>query len=69
MIKFSYIPKNELCIHGDSHSNFGKASVDFTVSSGSSTLPPLNSTGGDDEHVLVLEFADKSRGKKQQSDG
>jgi DEAD/DEAH box helicase domain-containing protein len=68
MIKFSYIPKTELCIHGDPHAGFREAPVDFSVSSGSSTVPRLNPTGEDDEHVLVLDFADNSRGKKQQSD-
>jgi DEAD/DEAH box helicase domain-containing protein len=67
MIKFSYIPKNELYIHGDSHP--GQASVDFAVSRDSLTLPHSSRPGGDDEHVLVLDFADNSRGKKQQSDG
>jgi len=66
MIKFSYIPKNELYV--DSRSSFREASADFTLSSGSSNLPSLNTAGEDEEHVLVLDFADNSRGKKQQSD-
>lgn len=68
MIKFSYIPKNELYIHGNSRSSFREASADFALSSGSSNLPRISATGGDDEHVLVLDFADNSRGRKQQSD-
>ena len=66
MIKFSYIPKHELHINGDHHSSSREAS---TLSMGSPSLPRLNTAGGDDEHVLVLDLAGNSRSKKQQSDG
>jgi hypothetical protein len=69
VIKFSYIHKNELCIHGESHTGSRESSVDFSAASGSSALSRLNSTGENDDHVLVLEFAADLKGKKQRSNG
>lgn len=65
MIKFSYIPQNDLRIHGDSvqsSKSRRELSPDFSISSSSKG-------DHDGDHVLVLEFADNSRGKKAQNTG
>ncbi|KAH7889934.1 DEAD H helicase [Phlebopus sp. FC_14] len=61
LIKFAYIPCNELRIQ-PSQTQHGRKSPDFSLSSQarSSQLPGMD----EDEHVLVLEFAENSKGKK-----
>ncbi|KAL4065341.1 P-loop containing nucleoside triphosphate hydrolase protein [Scleroderma citrinum] len=69
LIKFAYIPHNELRIHAETSSQAqknGRNSPDFSLRSqgpSSSQLPGIE----EDEHVLVLEFAENSRGKKQRA--
>ncbi|KAH0830257.1 P-loop containing nucleoside triphosphate hydrolase protein [Lanmaoa asiatica] len=65
LIKFAYIPRNELRIHAETLSQQqrgGRRSPDFSIPS-SSQLPGVE----EEEHVLILEFAENSRGKKEQS--
>ncbi|KAG9318135.1 DEAD H helicase [Chiua virens] len=65
LVKFAYIPRNELRIHADTLSQQqrgGRRSPDFSIPS-SSQLPGIE----EEEHVLVLEFAQNSKGKKEQS--
>ncbi|RDB21503.1 ATP-dependent helicase hrq1 [Hypsizygus marmoreus] len=68
VIKFSYIPQNELRIHGESLLSKGRRelSPDFSAFSVASSSQ-RKSVDVDDEEVLVLEFFDNSRGKKSQS--
>ncbi|EIW85377.1 DEAD H helicase [Coniophora puteana RWD-64-598 SS2] len=71
LIKFAYIARNELRIHGDNSSQArgGRKSPDFSFSSqagtSSSQLPGLE----EEEHVLLLEFAENSKGKKDAPQG
>jgi DEAD/DEAH box helicase domain-containing protein len=53
LIKFAYIPQHRLRIHG------GRDSPDFSAFAQSSL-----GIAEKEEHVLILEFTDKSRGKK-----
>ncbi|KAH7919907.1 P-loop containing nucleoside triphosphate hydrolase protein [Leucogyrophana mollusca] len=70
LIKFAYIPPNELRIHAETVSQLaakkGRASPDFSMQPQST---PSGSQIGleNDEHVLILEFAENSRGKKEQA--
>ncbi|KIJ17065.1 hypothetical protein PAXINDRAFT_111778 [Paxillus involutus ATCC 200175] len=69
LIKFAYIPRNEMRIHPETvmQSLGRRNSLDFSLSgqgpSTSSQLPGIE----EDEHVLILEFAENSKGKKDQS--
>jgi DEAD/DEAH box helicase domain-containing protein len=59
IIRFSYIPRNEIQIYENSVAASAKHvrdSVDFSL--------PSSSTLEDKEHVLVLDFADNAKGKK-----
>ncbi|KAL0947334.1 hypothetical protein HGRIS_013453 [Hohenbuehelia grisea] len=58
VIKFGYIPQDELRIHGESMDSKRRESPDFSMPSSSSM------TLESQEHVLILEFADNSKGKK-----
>ncbi|KAF8556873.1 P-loop containing nucleoside triphosphate hydrolase protein [Imleria badia] len=65
LIKFAYIPRDELRIHAETVSQQqrgGRRSPDFSIPS-SSQLPGME----EEEHVLILEFAENSRGKKEKS--
>jgi len=65
LIKFAYIPQNEHRIHGDSEASGKRGSSPYLPDF---RLPePSLSALEDEEHVLVLEFAEKSRGKKSKS--
>ncbi|KAI6043047.1 P-loop containing nucleoside triphosphate hydrolase protein [Pisolithus marmoratus] len=67
LINFAYIARDQLRIQAETLSQVqrgGRNSPDFSFHSleqSSSQLPGIE----EDEHVLVLEFADNSRGKKQ----
>ncbi|KIK92020.1 hypothetical protein PAXRUDRAFT_13476 [Paxillus rubicundulus Ve08.2h10] len=69
LIKFAYIPQNEIRIHAETvmQSLGRRNSPDFSISGqgplSSSQLPGME----EDEHVLILEFAENSKGKKHQS--
>lgn len=60
LVKFAYTPAQELQIHEETSSG-RKKSPDFSAfqNSGSSSRKM-----DDDEHVLLLEFAENSKGKK-----
>ncbi|KAF8126549.1 DEAD H helicase [Boletus edulis] len=65
LIKFAYIARNELRIHAETLSQQqrdGRRSPNFSIPS-SSQLPGVE----EEEHVLVLEFAENSRGKREKS--
>ncbi|KIJ60621.1 hypothetical protein HYDPIDRAFT_32044 [Hydnomerulius pinastri MD-312] len=68
LVKFAYIPRNELRIHAETASQVqrsGRKSPDFSLNSqgsSSSQLPGME----EDEHVLVLEFAENVKGKEKQ---
>ncbi|CDO70744.1 hypothetical protein BN946_scf184798.g59 [Trametes cinnabarina] len=71
IVKFAYTPRTELRIHSDQHVGSGKRerSPDFsafqTAGASSSRLNDVD----EDEHVLVLDFLDNSRGKKTATTG
>ncbi|KAI9456100.1 hypothetical protein HD554DRAFT_2317614 [Boletus coccyginus] len=63
LIKFAYIPRDELRIHAETLSQQqrgGRRSPDFSILS-SSQIPGVE----EEEHVLILEFAENSRGRKE----
>ncbi|KAF9234482.1 P-loop containing nucleoside triphosphate hydrolase protein [Melanogaster broomeanus] len=68
---FAYIPRNEMRVHAETLSQVqrpsGRTSPDFSIPTqgpaSSSQLPGIE----EDEHVLILEFAENSKGKKDQS--
>ena len=67
LIKFSYIPQNDLRINENSqiHAPPGgrDRSPDFTLASWSTKMQVVEP----EEHVLVLEFAENSKGKKNEN--
>lgn len=70
LIKFAYIPQSEHRIHADSRPHKGKERAPSPDYSGYMSATSSGNVGGaleDDEHVLVLDFAEmnKSRGPKQ----
>ncbi|KAF9456135.1 P-loop containing nucleoside triphosphate hydrolase protein [Collybia nuda] len=68
LIKFSYIPQNEIRIHGGSTLRAGKSDCDPSLKipafSFGPSLPQMDSRVDNTGHVLILEFADNFRGKK-----
>ncbi|KAG6869067.1 hypothetical protein C0993_003387 [Termitomyces sp. T159_Od127] len=62
LIKFSYIPRNELRVTEDSLKGRRKKSPDYSESIGTSTTTVA--LEDEDDHVLVLEFVDNAKGKK-----
>jgi DEAD/DEAH box helicase domain-containing protein len=67
LINFAYIPQNELRIHGDSQGQRDRSPDFSTISAPSDSL--IGGINEAEEHVLVLDFADNSRGKKSQNSG
>ncbi|KAI0336366.1 DEAD/H helicase [Cubamyces sp. BRFM 1775] len=71
VVKFAYTPRTELRIHSDQHIGAGRRerSPDYAAfqTAGASNLR-VNDVDGD-EHVLVLDFLDNSRGKKNAGTG
>jgi hypothetical protein len=67
LVKFSYIPKNELKVN-ENDASVGRArarSPDFTI--GPSSFKAL--AREEEGHVLVLEFFDNLKGKKSRNAG
>ncbi|KAG6874311.1 hypothetical protein C0995_001536 [Termitomyces sp. Mi166 len=62
LIKFSYIPQNELRVTEDSLKGRREKSPDYSVFNSASTS--VAALENEDDHVLVLEFVDIARGKK-----
>ena len=60
LVKFAYIPRAELQIHENSQRR--DSSPDYATVGSSNG--PRGSVLDHDEHVLVLDFEDNSRGKK-----
>ncbi|KAI0637127.1 DEAD/H helicase [Trametes polyzona] len=71
VVKFAYTPRSELRIHSDQHPGSGRRerSPDYaafqTAGASSSRVNDVDA----DEHVLVLDFMDNSRGKKTAASG
>ncbi|KAH9901228.1 DEAD/H helicase [Cubamyces lactineus] len=71
IVKFAYTPRAELRIHSDQHIGAGRRerSPDYaafqTTGSSSSRVNDVD----ENEHVLVLDFLDNSRGKKNTGTG
>ena len=63
MVKFAYIPKAELRIHAESQER-RERSPDYAQYSSQA-----GSSSDDDEHVLVLDLQENSRGKKSANPG
>jgi len=71
LIKFSYIPQSEHRIHADAQLHKGKerfGSPPYTVATRSSTSVQVASTLEEDEHVLVLEFAELGKPRSRKED-
>ncbi|KAH7910172.1 hypothetical protein BJ138DRAFT_1153504 [Hygrophoropsis aurantiaca] len=69
LIKFAYIPQNEFRIHSETASQNvknGRNSPDFSMKEKSTSSDSCLGLE-EDEHVLILEFAEKSRRKKEQT--
>ncbi|OCH95579.1 P-loop containing nucleoside triphosphate hydrolase protein [Obba rivulosa] len=68
-VKFGYIPREELRIHGDSQDTSGrrKRSPDFEAFAGAGSSSSI--VKDEDEHVLVLDFMENSRGKLSTNPG
>lgn len=64
LIKFSYLPRNELRVTEDSLKRRREKSPDYSESIAPSTS--VAALENEDDHVLVLEFVDNARGKKTQ---
>ncbi len=65
LVKFSYIPKNDLKVNENDISS-GKRrdkSPDFTIPSSSGSL------ASEDEHILVLDLSDNLKGKRSRNAG
>jgi DEAD/DEAH box helicase domain-containing protein len=58
LIKFAYIPRHELYVNGDAPRGSREKSPDF------SAIGPAGSFDDHEEHVLVLEFVENSKGKR-----
>lgn len=65
IVKFSYIPKNDLKVNeeGSSRGKRRAKSPDFTIPSSSGSLT------NDEEHVLVLELSDNLKGIRSRNVG
>ncbi len=71
MVKFAYTPQSELRIHSDQHVGSGRRerSPDYSAfQSAGASSSRVNDVDAD-EHVLVLDFVDSSRGKKPSPSG
>ncbi|KAG1749078.1 DEAD H helicase [Suillus paluster] len=73
IVKFAYIPENDLRIHAETVSLNTKRelSPDFTLHSQSLAAPSTSVLPGqeEEEHVLVLEFIEYSRGRLKSGPG
>ncbi|KAL1947966.1 hypothetical protein VTO73DRAFT_13690 [Trametes versicolor] len=71
VVKFAYTPQSELRIHSDQHVASGRRerSPDYSAfQSAGASSSRVNDVDAD-EHVLVLDFVDSSRGKKTPASG
>lgn len=71
VVKFAYTPQSELRIHSDQHVSSGRRerSPDYSAfQSAGASSSRVNDVDAD-EHVLVLDFVDSSRGKKTPGSG
>jgi hypothetical protein len=71
LIKFSYIPQSEHRIHADTQSQKGKErarSPDYSAYTTAGSSNPVGGTLEEDEHVLVLEFAELGKPKARKED-
>lgn len=72
IVKFAYIPRADLQIHGDSQAKSKKRSRSPDYSAFDSSLGTSASGSritDDEEHVLVLDFVDNARGTKPSNMG
>jgi len=60
LVKFAYTPKNQHSINGDAPRHQQENSPDFLCESTGSAIDA-------EEHVLVLEFVESSKGKKHRN--
>ncbi|KAI0797837.1 P-loop containing nucleoside triphosphate hydrolase protein [Abortiporus biennis] len=68
LVKFAYIPSIELRIHEATQNANKSKEVDFSIP-GPLTQGALNMTEDEEEHVLILDFVDGSKGKKTTNPG
>ncbi|KAJ6606558.1 P-loop containing nucleoside triphosphate hydrolase protein [Mycena vulgaris] len=59
LVKFAYMPRNEIMVQDQASSRTSR-SADFRIGNGPGASDGLD----EEEHVLILEFVDKSNGKK-----
>ncbi|KAH9854069.1 DEAD/H helicase [Lenzites betulinus] len=71
VVKFAYTPRSELRIHSDQHvgSSRRERSPDYAAFQAAGASGSRTNDVDTDEHVLVLDFMDNSRGKKSASSG
>ncbi|KDQ60612.1 hypothetical protein JAAARDRAFT_555490 [Jaapia argillacea MUCL 33604] len=75
IVKFAYIPRNELRVHGDSRvqseDRGGRRDRSPDYGAFMESAPSSSRIGGptEDEHVLILEFVDNAKGKKSANAG
>ncbi|KAI0664969.1 P-loop containing nucleoside triphosphate hydrolase protein [Cubamyces menziesii] len=71
IVKFAYTPRTELRIYSDQHTGAGRRerSPDYAAFQAASTSSSRVNDVDEDEHVLVLDFLDNSRGKKNMGTG
>jgi DEAD/DEAH box helicase domain-containing protein len=69
LIKFAYIPHNEFRINADPQGQSSSPPLKRSGSPDFSAFATSRSILEEDEHVLILEFAENSRGKKSQHPG
>ncbi|CCM03863.1 uncharacterized protein FIBRA_06013 [Fibroporia radiculosa] len=69
VVKFAYIPRTELRIHAESRTR-REGSPDFAAfSNGHASSSQVGDGADEDEHVLVLDLIENSRGKKSSNSG
>ncbi|KAI9064267.1 P-loop containing nucleoside triphosphate hydrolase protein [Trametes sanguinea] len=70
-VKFAYTPKSEIRIHSDQHVGSGRRerSPDYAAFQAAGASSSRLNDVDEDEHVLVLDFLDNSRGKKNPGTG
>ncbi|KAI0831138.1 DEAD/H helicase [Trametes gibbosa] len=71
IVKFAYTPRSELRIHSDQHVGSGRRerSPDFAAFQTAGATRSCTNDVDTDEHVLILDFMEKSRGKKVAGSG
>ncbi|THH32988.1 hypothetical protein EUX98_g1173 [Antrodiella citrinella] len=69
LIQFAYIPSIELRIHAECMSQRSTDTADYTITKPKTVNKTEFSSIEDDEHVLILDFADGPRGQKSANVG